>query len=64
MNNALHVLNKCTELKGNKYSNITSCIRNIKIQLDIEVQKTLTIEMNKYDYRIFFVCVLLASLSS
>ena len=34
------------------------------IQLDIEVQRTQTTEMNKHDYSVSFVCVLLTSLSS
>lgn len=38
--------------------------RNIKMQLDIKVQMTQTTEMNKHDYEIKFVCVLLALLSS
>ena len=32
--------------------------RNIKIQVDIEVQRTQTAEMSKHDYSVSFVCVL------
>ena len=56
-----HLKSRCESCDHLKESNK---LRNIKIQLHIEIQRTQTTELNKHDYSIVFVCVLLGSLSS
>ena len=43
------------------HSSSIGFFRNIKIQFDIEGQRTQTTDMNKYEYSLSFVCILSSS---